>query len=147
MLEFNYSERFKSLIQSLDWRIQLPPSWANFFDERGDYYSLMGDERQNGRTRVRTQGVMIYEQPLPNIPRGLEPVGIYSRDFSRRACGFLTPYQLYPLESVRLILPTLWMRLQICRSRRLGPSCYEIGGELIDQSPPSESAFNRPLRI
>ena len=35
----------------------------------------------------------------------------------------------------------LWIRLEITRARRVGPSCYEIGGELIEQNSPSDDAF------
>lgn len=142
MLEFDYPKRFKSLIQSLDWKIQLPPTWSNYFDETGECIALAKDERQNRRVKVRSQGVMIMERPLPSLTRGNDPVGVYSRDFSRRGCGFVAPYQLYPRESVRLILPTFWMRVEVSRSRRVGPQCYEIGCELIDQNLPDEEAFS-----
>lgn len=141
MLESDYTKRFKSLIQSVDWNIELPSTWSNYFDEVGECNSLTEDERQNRRVKVRSQGVMLNERSLPSCDRGTDPIGIYSRDFSRRGCGFIAPHQLFPQEAVRLILPTFWMRLLITRTRRVGPSCYEVGGELIVQHVPSEEAF------
>jgi hypothetical protein len=141
MLELDYSMRLETLIQSLDWQIQLPPIWSNFFDEVGKSSTVPNDERQNVRKRVRTLGVMHFDKQLPSIPRPHTPIGIYSRDFSRRGCGFVSPFQVYPQEIVRLIMPTFWIRLLICRARRIGPCCYEIGGELIEQNLPSPIAF------
>ncbi len=142
MLEFDYTKRLESLIHSLDWQIQLPPIWADFFDEVGESGALANDERQNRRMKVRTLGVLHFERQLPSIPRTETSIGIYSRDFSRRGSGFVSPQQLYPQETVRLILPTFWLRLLICRSRRVGPACYEIGGELIEQNLPNSKAFD-----
>ena len=142
MLDFDYSKRLEALIQSLDWQIQLPSTWSNFFDEVGESTTLALDERQNRRMKVRTLGVLHFERQLPAIPRPSSPVGIYSRDFSRRGCGFVSPQQLYPREIVRVILSTFWIQLEICRTRRVGPMCYEIGCELIAQNLPSAKAFD-----
>ena len=141
MLEFNYPERLESLIQSLNWQISLPDDWSNYFHESGEYAMYANDQRQNRRLKVRTLAVLHYERQLPSLPRENTLVGVYTRDFSRRGCGFLCPHQIYPKETVRLILPTFWIRLEITRARRVGPSCYEIGGELIEQNSPSDDAF------
>ena len=141
MLEFDYSKRFESLIQSLNWQIQLPPDWSTFFDEVGECLPRPDDDRQNGRMKARTQAAMISERPIPSVPRDESIIGIYSKDFSRRGCSFLSAQQLYPQESVRLILPTFWMQVSVCRARRLGTACYEIGAELIEKHGPSKAAF------
>jgi hypothetical protein len=141
MLDFDYTERLNSLIQSMNWQIRLPPIWSNYFEETGESVPLPKDQRQNRRMKVRSLGLMVYEKPLPSVPREPCPVGVYSKDFSRKGCGFLSPVPVYPEETVLLILPTFWLRLVICRCRRVGASCYEVGGELLAQAPPSEKAF------
>lgn len=142
MLDDDYLQRLDSVIQQLNWQIQLPDSWSNFFQETGEYGVYANDERQNRRVKVRTVALMHYERMLPSYPRKSEIVGIYTRDFSRRGCGFVAAHQLFPCEIVRLLLPTLWLRLEITRATRVGPACYVIGGELLEQNQPSDSAFD-----
>ena len=141
MLEFNYSERLDSLIHNLDWHIQLPPDWVNFFEESGTCSSMASDERNNSRMRIRTRAVLRWETSLPSVPRGPEPVGVYIKDFSRRGCGLISPIQFYPEETVRILLATFWIRLKVVRVRHVGPSCYEIGLKLIEQNQPGPEAF------
>jgi len=141
MLEFNYSEQLDSLIQRLDWRIELPPDWVKFFEESGTSASVAGDKRNNSRMCIRTLAVSHYETTLPSIPRAAETLGVYIRDFSRRGCGLISPVQMYPEEIVRIVLATFWIRLKVVRARRVGPACYEIGGELIEQNQPGPEAF------
>jgi len=141
MLELDYSKRLDSLIQSLDWQIQLPPFWSTFFKDVGETSTLQNDERQNRRMKVRTLAVLHYERSLPSMPRPDQPIGVYIKDFTRRSCGFISANQLFPEEIVRIILPTFWIRLHLVRARRVGPSCYEYGGELLEQNQPSDLAF------
>jgi len=130
------------LIQNLDWRIQLPPDWDKFFKEAGICTSVAGDERSNVRMRIRTHAALHYETALPSVPRGAETVGVYIGDFSRRGCGLISPVQMYPEEIVRVVLATFWIRLKVVRARRIGPSCYEVGGELTQHNLPSPEAFD-----
>ena len=92
--------------------------------------------------RVRTQAVLHFETLLPSIPRASEPLGVYIRDVSRRGIGFVSPVQIYPEETVRILLATFWIRLLVVRARRVGPGCYEIGGELTEQNQPNVEAFD-----
>jgi hypothetical protein len=92
--------------------------------------------------KVRTMAILLHEQSLPTVSRREQPVGVYTKDFSRRGCGFLAAQQMYPEEIVRILLPNFWIRLHIVRARRVGPSCYEMGGELMEQHQPSDGAFD-----
>lgn len=85
---------------------------------------------------------MLHEQGLPAIPRPAKCFGIYTGDFSHNGIGFLTPHQLFPEETVRILLPSFWMRIHVVRARRLGRCCFEIGGTLIRRCDPSEDAFD-----
>jgi hypothetical protein len=142
MLDGDYLQRLDSVIKQLNWQIQLPENWSSFFLESGEYSTYAKDERRNRRVKVRTVALMHYERMLPSYHRNLEIVGTYTRDFSRRGCGFVAANQLFPREIVRILLPTLWLRLEVTRATRFGPSCYVIGGELLEQNQPSDSAFN-----
>ncbi len=141
MLEIDYSTQLGQLIQSIDWDIELPVEWSDYFEERGEIASYADDERHNQRLKIRTHGVLWFDRSLPFQPRGQEPVGIYTRDFSRQGAGFLMPYEVYPEEEVRIALPTFWVQLHVVRARRITSKCYEIGAMLLQRHDPSPDAF------
>ncbi len=141
MLDLDYSERLESLIDSIDWQIQLPPDWSRFFDETGECISIANDKRSAKRNKVRAVGVLLIDHKLETIPRSFKFHGIYTKDFSRKGCGFLADFQLFPEECVRILLPTFWIRLRVVRTRKVGPNCYESGGELLENNTPSPAAY------
>lgn len=142
MLGEHYPNLLAKLIDRAVWSIVLPETHRNFFSERGQSMSVAAEQRNAGRMRVRTRGIMLYEGVLPTIPRPRLCVGIYTGDFSHNGIGFLAPHQLFPMESVRILFPTFWMQVNIVRARRLGHQCFEIGGTLIRRYDPSEDAFD-----
>ncbi len=93
---------------------------------------------------VRTYGLMWFEDSLPFCDRPAKPIGIYSRDFCRHGVGFLSPFELYPDERVRIALPAFWIQLLVVRARRITSHCYEIGTELIQQHDPDPAALMAP---
>ena len=65
MLENDYSSRFGHLIESLDWDIELPRDWSDYFQQHGKRSATFsGDARCNQRMMVRTHGVMWFEVPV-----------------------------------------------------------------------------------
>lgn len=147
MLELDYSSRFSEVIQSLPRDIELPEDWSNFFKQRGSSGSCPDDERANQRMIVRAHCVMWIDRSLPFLMRGHDPVGVYTCDFSRQGCGFLSPFQLFPEERVRIALPTLWVRLRVVRARRIGRRCFEIGAALVEQHDPELSVFEDEFSV
>lgn len=141
MLDVDYTTRFAELIDSVDWKIELPIEWKDYFSERGEASIFEEDERQNQRLKVRAYGLMWFDRALPFCPRSRDPMGIYTRDFSRHGMGFLAPVELYPEEFVRLALPNFWVRLQVVRTRRITSLCYEIGTVLVERHDPSPEVF------
>ena len=141
MLEIDYPTRYRELIQSVDWDIELPVEWSSFFDEKGEVNSFAEDQRSNKRLKVRTHGLLHFEESLPFVSRPAEFVGTYTRDFSRQGCGFLVSFEVFPEERVRIVLPTLWMQLLVVRTRRITSKCYEIGGQLLHRYDPAPEAF------
>ena len=145
MLENDYPTGFSELIQSVSWDIELPIEWAGFFHERGEVPCYTEDERNNQRLKVRTHGLMYFEQSLPFRPRDSGPIGVYTRDFSRQGCGFLSPFELFPGEQIRIALPTFWVQVEVVRARRITSKCYEIGTTLIKRHDPSIEALQPTL--
>lgn len=141
MLVEDYRPRVEELISSLPQRIQLPAGSEQFFDQTGALPTHADDVRLSVRTRVRTRGILIAERWLPSCERGREPIVIYTRDFSKKGFGFVADEQYFPGEVVRVLLATFWMRVTIRWSRRLGPTCFEVGSELLQRNDPSSNAF------
>lgn len=146
MLEADYSEQFCRLVNEIDWDIELPIEWKDYFQDRGETTCFTDDERINRRLKVRTHGILWFENSLPFCPRTKEPVGVYTRDFARHGIGFLTPFQIYPEEHVRIVLPTFWIQVEVVRTRRITSKCYEIGSKLIWKHDPSLDAFTPPVQ-
>ena len=142
MLEVDYSTQLGELIQSIDWNIELPVEWSDYFEQRGEIASYAEDERHNQRLKIRTHGVLWFDYSLPFCPRSADPVGIYTRDFSRQGAGFLSPFEVYPEERIRIALPTFWVQLLVVRARRITSKCYEIGATLTARHDPSGEAFS-----
>ncbi|MDA8744964.1 hypothetical protein N9N28_10065 [Rubripirellula amarantea] len=145
MLDFDYPTQLSEMIQSVGWTIELPVEWKSFFDERGEVPSYSEDDRHNMRLKIRTHGLMWFEETLPFCPRTTDPVGVYTRDFSRTGTGFLSSVELYPEETVRVALPTFWVQLKVVRVRRITSKCFEIGASLMKQHDPSPQAFGIPI--
>ncbi len=141
MLGGDYPQLLARLISRTEWAIQLPEDQNRFFEESGPAPAVPADVRRGGRIRVRTRGLAIPDAPLPWLPRPLEGLGIYTSDFSRTGFCFVSDRQFFPTESVRILLPTFWMRVTVVRARRLGPQCYENGTALLQRFDPSLAAF------
>lgn len=141
MLEEHYSNQLQELIGSIEWDIELPLEWMDYFQERGEIASQADDDRSNLRLKARTHGVLWFDRPIFFRPRALGPVGVYTRDFSRNGIGFLSPVEIFPEEHVRVVLPTFWVQLCVVRARRITSKCFETGTTLIRRYDPSLDAF------
>lgn len=141
MLDNDYSTQFRQVIDSVDWQIELPSQWKGYFQERGEVPSFPQDDRFNQRLKARAHGLLWFEQALPMRPRTGDPIGVYSKDFSRNGVGFLSSMELFPEEYVRLVLPTFWVQLRVMRARKMTDHCYEIGAILVGRHDPCSEAF------
>ena len=141
MLDSDYPTQFADLIQSVHWDIELPMEWEDFFEQRGEVPSYMDDNRSSQRLKVRTYGIAYFEGSLPFRSRSPQPMGIYTRDFSRNGTGFISPVEIFPEECIRVVLPTFWCQLHVHRCRRITSKCYEIGAALTSRHDPNMMAF------
>jgi hypothetical protein len=141
MLGTDYSELFRALTRQVEWNVEIPGDRERFFRETGHIPSVPDEDRRSPRLRVRTQCLVVPEEPLPAFPRGREPVSAYTADLSRHGIGFLSALQFLPEETVRILLPVFWMQVKIVRGRRLSTNCYAGCGLLLRKHPPDLSAF------
>ncbi|XZE18879.1 PilZ domain-containing protein [Pirellulaceae bacterium SH449] len=141
MLDEAYKEKLDEVLNRVDGTLQLPNRLADFFSVRGDSQSSDHEERKHIRMRARTRCVGYVESSLPAMNRQRGEIPIYTADFSKGGCGFLSSIQLFPTEIIRLVLPTFWLKIKIVRCRKLGENCYESGGEIISKNQPCLEAF------
>lgn len=67
---------------------------------------------------------------LPTISRQEAWCRILLRNVSRRGAGFFHSEQLFPEEETMIVFANGSQRiLQVKRCRRIGPKCFEVGGE------------------
>lgn len=142
MLDESYKEKFDALLASTDCSIQLPARMADFFSVRGDSHSTAYEERKHLRIRARAKSIGYFESTIPGMKRDALGIPIFTADFSRGGCGFLSAIQIFPSERLRLILPTFWLQIESVRCRKLGPNCYEVGSILISKNQPGPLAFS-----
>ncbi len=142
MLGIDYTDQFNELVESVPWTIDLPDTWENFFSERGECQAYAGDGRKHRRMKARSYGIMWIQEPFHAIKRPTAAIGMYTKDFSQRGCGMISPIEIYPGEVLRIVLPTFWLTLRVMRCCRVQSQCFEVGGVLIRQSAPSEDAFD-----
>lgn len=141
MLAVDYRTKLDQLIHSIDWKIKIPDEWADYFEDTGRPTTFADDQRHNQRLKIRTCGILWFEKAIPMKSRTRDPIGIYTRDFSRQGTGFLSPCEIYPEEHVRIVLSTFWVQLRVARARRINSQCYEIGAVLSRQHEPGSDAF------
>jgi hypothetical protein len=141
MLDESYKEKLDTVLESINWTIQLPARLADFFSVRGDTQIAEHEDRKHVRIRARAKCAGFFESALSSLNRDGGYIPVYTADFSRGGCGFVSAIQIFPTERIRLILPTFWIQLEIVRCRKLGSKCYEVGGVLLSKNQPDPAAF------
>lgn len=141
MLDEPYKEKLDVVLASMNWTIQLPARLADFFSVRGDSQIAEHEERKHIRIRARAKCAGLFVSTLTCLERDSKCIPVYTSDFSRGGCGFLSSIQIYPTERIRLMLPNFWLQLEIVRCRKLGPKCYEVGSVLLAKNQPDPAAF------
>ena len=116
--------------------IELPPTWHDFFEKTGLLTGAYDEKRRFRRSHFRGCAVLRYGQTFPSLSRPSTWHKVYTKDISRCGLGFLHSEQLFPRESMRVILPDGSQRtIEVVRCRRLKRRCFEIGARFVGQSP------------
>ena len=101
-----------------------------FMAKQGLVPAHINDRRHFARMYYRRASRLKFDGNLPAFPRDGQSVKTYSCDISRGGVAFLSDRELYPQENVRLdVEPLGEKKLCVVRCRRLGPQCFEIGGQ------------------
>jgi hypothetical protein len=127
--------RIQKLIETvgpLKCELELPSSWADYFDRRGPMPTTFQEKRRFPRSYLRTSAALQHRQSLLALPRAETWYKVYAKDVSRGGVGFLHGEQLFPLEQMNLVLPDGRSRpIEVVRCRRIQERCFEIGAVFI----------------
>lgn len=122
------SESIADAIDRLPTEIVLPDSWKDFFDERGALPTVQHERRQFVRFRLRTIAAMRNMNEMPNIIRSKEWRKVFAKDVSRAGFSFLHSEQLFPGESIELVIDDSHRYVgRVRRCRKVSPKCYVVG--------------------
>jgi hypothetical protein len=138
MLDLDAQERAaRELIARLPCNVELPADVETFFRQAGLAPACLDDQRRTQRVRcgsAELTAALEYQQTLPAVPRGQGWHRVYIVDLSKRGIGFFHSEQLFPGESMRIVLLTGdCRRIEIVRCRRLAARCFRLGAEFITQ--------------
>lgn len=117
-------------------KIALPEQLAGFFSEQGYTHPVWCENRAVGRIKVRTSIEMQFLH-VPRLLQNIVPRNMTARtvgllkDLSRTGIAILYHEQLYPNETLKIQLWGKTIEFKVIRCRRLGDSCYEIGGTIL----------------
>lgn len=131
MLETDYQRELGRLLSALPCNVQIPPSWGDFFSERGLASPTHGDRRHRLRRRLRIKAVLEVKQTLFQVERKQERHIVYSYDVSREGMAFVHAEQMYPREECLLWLPHAKVPLIVTRCQRYNSRCFVIGTRLL----------------
>lgn len=149
MLEDDYRQRYRRLLNELVCRVQIPEEWSSsYFSENGVLPTAWNERRRFVRHCYRAKCVLELQSTLPAIDRRPGFFAVYSRDISRNGISFLHVAELFPDERCRLWLPTQQVALRVARCRRYNSQCFLIGARTIqerDADAANESGRERLL--
>ena len=130
-------------IASVACEIVLPPDAREGSHGSGQLVDLEKDKRRFPRFSCRVDAIFQYQDGLPALRRSREWMRIIVQNVSRCGIGFLHSEAMFPLERGVIVFPRGVLRVfEVKRCRRIGPQCFEIGGEfseLLDN--PSEEGL------
>ena len=110
--------------------VKLPVGKSDFFREHGYAESNIFEKRGSARLRIRCEARLELTSSPPFITRTAFVWTVLVKDLSRSGLSILCHFQLYPLESFSIKLLGRDIQASVVRCRKLGASCYEIGGRI-----------------
>ncbi|MBN2291045.1 MAG: PilZ domain-containing protein [Pirellulales bacterium] len=130
------------LADDLRCDIMLPSFMADFFESEASNPIIPNDKRRFKRWHFNSIAALQCRQSLHALHRELIWHRVYTKDISRGGLAFLHSEQLFPLEQMRVLLPTRTVEpifedckecfMEVTRCRRWGEMCYEIAARFID---------------
>lgn len=145
MLEHDVREdtQLEDLVENLCCEIMLPSSKADFFDSEDSHPVIADDKRRFKRRRFHSLAALEYRQSLHALHREPGWQRVYTKDISRGGLAFLHSEQLFPLEQMRILLPTRTTEplfkdsqqclIEVTRCHRWGAQCYEVAARFVNK--------------
>ncbi len=121
---------FSEAIAKVECGIVVPPEPGRAKRGGTGIIDLDKDKRRFPRIPCCVDAVLQYQDGLPSLPRPRKWMRIKLQNVSRCGMGFLHSEPMYPPERALIIFPRGLQRIfVVSRCRRIGPYCFEIGGE------------------
>ena len=122
-------------VESLSCELELPEDWEERLRLSSQMVDGCHDQRRHPRVACHSHAALRPCNTLPAISRKAIWSRILLQNISRCGAGLLHSEQLFPEEEALLVFPNGSQRiLKVMRCRRLGPKCFEIGGEFTNRS-------------
>lgn len=117
-------------ITSLECSIVFPETADAGSKAAGRAIDFDKDKRRFPRFTCKVEAAMQYHSGLPAMRRSSRWARILVQNVSRCGMGFWHGEAMFPLEQSLIVMPNGIQRLfEVKRCRRVGPRCFEIGGE------------------
>ena len=115
--------------------IVIPPNASGPGRDSGRLVDLDKDKRRFPRFSCSVDAILQYQNGLPALRRSRKWMRIMVQNISRCGMGFLHSEPMFPLEPALIVFPRGMRRVFVAmRCRRIGPNCFDIGGEFSELS-------------
>lgn len=114
-------------------RVVLPGEMQrSFFDVKGYLPTTANEARRQARLSVRREAKIEFQELPSGAVTDLDSEHYaLVKDFSRGGISILYHQQLYPEDRFVVYFQTGAVTASAVRCRKLGPSCYEIGAQIV----------------
>lgn len=119
---------YESLVRKSQQRLEIPEEHRARLEQQPSVTAFPGDKRRFQRAKFHQSAVFVYGGGLPAFPRKAECHLIQFVDLCRGGVGFLHCEQLYPGETMQIMVATGSVySVEIMNCRRIGARCYHVG--------------------
>jgi hypothetical protein len=131
-------ESLAARLAALPCAVNLPPTWAAHFEQRGTAPATSDDRRRFPRFLCRDLGSragVSYVASFPSLERDSALTGAYVCDLSRGGLRLLHAEPVFPKERLRVVLAqggdVTGLLVEVMHCRRIGPRCFQVGARFV----------------
>ena len=133
MLEADYQEKLRKLLDHVQCGVELPENWQDFHERKGAMPFAQDERRRFARMYFRHPVILETLPTLPAIPRRHEFFSALSKDISREGISLLHTQQLFPCEEITIWTPVGKLSGSVVRCTRHNDNCFEIAAFVEEQ--------------
>ncbi len=120
----------QAMLSAMECEIVIPDGVEGKSEGPRQIIDINDDRRRYPRQSCQILAALKYESTFPALRRSDRLYRVILRNLSRAGVGFLHGEEMFPGENAQFaFLNGTQRNLQVKRCRRIGPKCYEIGGD------------------